>query len=531
MVSIALMVLSSVLLALAPVTFSSPVSVHRRSSNYYANSFTSLPAEIADAGFVKYSNIVTGTLNAVGNESYGYVKLSLPKGGGAATAVSTRAFNAGEAACSRLYFPSKDYGGVAMTFYTIASNSVSSNDGTKDEIDFEFLGNSTAFQINYFKKGSGGHEARFTVNTTTTDLCIVNSGSMIKWYVNGAKIAEKTDVLGSMYVWWTMWETTGHWDCCGVETASSFEMQIKQFSIYTLGTFPSTNSCTASTTCSPSFSKIGITNNAAYNATVTFQRAFQFFNVCSSLPKGYSEMCIPGLISGDNLTATANAVVATLDWTKVKAQGNFYGFNVTDATFASTLPASNNCATSVTCMSPYAKVGITSTSSANVSVTFTTGSTVFKACSAVSKGYTEMCLPAFSYGDSLVATTSGATYTLDWTKVTPQGNFYGFNISDASFMAGYPSTNNCAASVACNGELYSKIGLVKTGTAGASVAFVRGSTVFNACSLTSAGYTEMCVPAFKSGDTLKATVGGVDTVLDWTKVTAQGYYFQLTLNA
>ncbi|KAJ3098457.1 hypothetical protein HDU97_003998 [Phlyctochytrium planicorne] len=162
------------------------------------------------------------------------MRMTLAKGGGGVSAVAPRGFKAGEAACAKIKFPGTDYSGVAMTFYSIGSNTNSAQSGSEDEIDFEFLGSANRAQFNYFKKGAGGHEFLVTPTGNTMDLCMANTGTSIKWFVNGQLALEKADSLGDMFVWFTIWETAGLWDCCGTAIAPDFTMDVQQFSVFKL---------------------------------------------------------------------------------------------------------------------------------------------------------------------------------------------------------------------------------------------------------------------------------------------------------
>ncbi|KAJ3097795.1 hypothetical protein HDU97_004531 [Phlyctochytrium planicorne] len=154
------------------------------------------------------------------------MRLTLKKGGGGVSAVAPRGFRVGEAACAKIKFPGTNYNGVAMTFYSIGSNTNSAQSGKEDEIDFEFLGSANRAQFNYFKKGAGGHEFMITPAGNTMDLCMANTGKAIRlvaffpafpkfellinklycrWFVNGKLALEKVDNLGNMFVWFTIW--------------------------------------------------------------------------------------------------------------------------------------------------------------------------------------------------------------------------------------------------------------------------------------------------------------------------------------
>ena len=85
-----------------------------------------------------------------------------------------------------------------MAFYGLASNTVSSQDKTEDELDFEYLGDPTKLWLNYFEKGVGRHEASMTVPANRT-VCLANYGEVVTWYVDGSEVRKDTVQLGPMY--------------------------------------------------------------------------------------------------------------------------------------------------------------------------------------------------------------------------------------------------------------------------------------------------------------------------------------------
>ncbi|KAJ3118034.1 hypothetical protein HDU96_004273 [Phlyctochytrium bullatum] len=330
-------------LCFAVTASANPVSLERRDTQYTLSTFTSLPGDLAGSSLVGGSNVVLG--KDAGVTPYGGgIRLTLNRGGGGTAAVAPRGLNPGEAACTRVSFPGNDYSGIVLAFYSIESDSISYQRGQQDEIDFEFLGRTSRLQFNYFKKGAGNHEFTVYPGGKSNDLCIVNTGSVIRWYWNGNKAYERYDNLGKQWVWFTVWDTTGIWDCCGAPTAWSWSMDVQQYSVFTLGSspapgpgpapspnrpWPAENNCAASRDCSLDYSKFGIITSAS-GVSIQMYTGDKTFKPCYyAAPSSYVEFCLPKLQSGDKVAAYDNAGrEIVLNWASKAPQGNYYQFRL-----------------------------------------------------------------------------------------------------------------------------------------------------------------------------------------------------------
>ncbi|KAJ3095082.1 hypothetical protein HDU97_007313 [Phlyctochytrium planicorne] len=343
-------------------TLSGPLD--RRGNPITVSYFEKLPSEISNAVRIDGSNVINGNWGA-SNPSPNLMRLNLNKGGGGVSAVAPRGLKVGEAACSQIYFPGTDYHGVSMTFYSIGSDSNSSNNGKEDEIDFEYLGDPLRMQFNYFVLGKGGHEFYVYPKTTTVDLCMANTGTSIK-------------------------ETAGIWNCCGTAVSPNFIMDVKQFSVFTLnGVVTTTKSASTSTT------KTAVASSTTTKTTTVVASSTTAVASTTTKPVG---------------TSTTSTVTST-------------------PTTPSTFPPANNCVNNIQCDNTFARVGIINNSPNTVSIRLVRGSTTFNACSSMPKWYGEMCVPAFQAGDLFIANNGGKDVVLDWTKVTPGGNYYQFTVS------------------------------------------------------------------------------------------------------
>ncbi|KAJ3118033.1 hypothetical protein HDU96_004272 [Phlyctochytrium bullatum] len=347
-------ILSFVAFFLAATAAANPVTLERRDKEFTVKKFTNLPEDLKGAKFVEGSNRIRGKDAGVTQINDQGVRLRLKKGGGGTAAVAPRELKPGEVACERVNFPqgNRDYQGVAMTFYSIESDKESSQNGRQDEIDFEYFGQYERLQINYFTKGTGGNEQILEGRgKKVNDLCIVNTGSELRWYVDG-KLSSRKDgknakLNSKQWVWFTIWETekVGS-QCCGHAVSDSWTMEVLQFSIFQLkGTlpkpsnaprpsrkFPAANNCKATVACDSSLSKFGL-NTAASDVKVKMIAGSKTFEPCKNAPANtYIEFCMPKLQKGDKVVAVtgtgSNKKETELKWATENPKGNYYGFRL-----------------------------------------------------------------------------------------------------------------------------------------------------------------------------------------------------------
>ncbi|KAJ3109226.1 hypothetical protein HDU96_007278 [Phlyctochytrium bullatum] len=323
---------------LAATATANPVTLERRDKDFAVKKFKNLPKDLEGAKFVDGSNRIRGKDAGVTQIDGQGVRLKLSKGKGGTAAVSLRKLAHGEAACEKVYFAQKnmDYQGVAMTFYTIESQTNSTQDHEQDEIDFEYFGQYERLQTNYFKKGRGGNEVLVGGGKKTNDLCIANTGSQLRWYVDGNLVRSQDANLGNQYVWFTIWETekVGS-QCCGSESPNinSWMMEVLEFSFFQLPSrkFPAANNCKAKVTCDSNFSKFGLSAGAS-PVKVKMIAGSKTFEPCKDVPaKSYREFCLPKLQKGDKVVATGTGgdkKETELKWATQTPQGNYYRFRL-----------------------------------------------------------------------------------------------------------------------------------------------------------------------------------------------------------
>ncbi|KAJ3118031.1 hypothetical protein HDU96_004270 [Phlyctochytrium bullatum] len=316
--------------SLAATASANPVNLERRATDFRVLpfSFSDLPRPLlgsATIDSVPNSNLVRGLDAGVRQNGQG-IRLTLKKGGGGTAAVAPRGLYPGEAACSQVYFPDIDYKGVAMTFYTLASDSVSSQQGYQDEIDFEYFGSPYYLQINYFEKGRGGHELITSNGGKNNRMCIVNTGSEVRWYVYDDLVSAVPVSLGKQWVWFTVWEFGGP------PTSPSFSMDVQAFSLFKISNlkpvpspWPAANNCAPSRECSGDMSKIGLQTNANSGLSIQMYRGSSTFRACNFAPaSSYVEMCLPTLRGGDKVAAyDKNGKEIVLDWVHTPPSGNY----------------------------------------------------------------------------------------------------------------------------------------------------------------------------------------------------------------
>ncbi|KAJ3179201.1 hypothetical protein HK101_010067 [Irineochytrium annulatum] len=204
--------------------------------------YTNLPADLTAANLhfvqVPKVNLTVGVGNSTNPSLDGEIInlwfTNIPTGG--AQAVSNRAIYPGEAVCSVFELPSGNYRGLSPSFYVLEGFNTTVNNGTQDEMDVEFLGSTTNWQINYFNLGDGTHETKTQMqNTSQTiyDFCLYNNHTELIWYLNGTVIFRReATLLNPMFPRFALWDTTGKWDCCGAVEKDAFELIIHEFGVF-----------------------------------------------------------------------------------------------------------------------------------------------------------------------------------------------------------------------------------------------------------------------------------------------------------
>ncbi|KAI9138429.1 hypothetical protein BKA69DRAFT_1091737 [Paraphysoderma sedebokerense] len=129
------------------------------------------------------------------------------KAEGGSSIVSDVTYNTGTA-CATVSLPREDYGGVAMTFYTLGRNSASWNKGN-DEQDFEMMGSSGKYITNAFVDGaSNDNYVEYPRTETKYEFCITYDGETAKYYENGVELTKSERKLTfdePQYTWFSIW--------------------------------------------------------------------------------------------------------------------------------------------------------------------------------------------------------------------------------------------------------------------------------------------------------------------------------------
>ncbi|KAJ3118044.1 hypothetical protein HDU96_004283 [Phlyctochytrium bullatum] len=172
----------------------------------------------------------------------------------------------------------------------------------------------------------------------TVNLCIVNTGSEVRWYVGG-KLAKAVPARleSPQSVWFTMRETKGD-SCCGKPKVDReyWIMELTSLTMFKLNKpfkpAPIRVICKPSRKCADSMSKVGVAANKDSGVSVQMYRGSQTFNACKDKPVppgGYREFCLPKLRPGDKLAAyDKNGNQIVLDWVHTPPSGNYYKFQL-----------------------------------------------------------------------------------------------------------------------------------------------------------------------------------------------------------
>lgn len=154
--------------------------------------------------------VVTRDANGVNLALKGTAKF--PNG---VTIRSTQSFNLGTACFKMTVDSTHNLGGVGATAYTLGVNSKAnggaSQDGKSDEQDLEFIfGNNRKFQSNVFVAGKGGHEAYYTATPGSHLYCLMNDGTKLRWFKDGAQLVSLprapfvTKFTQARYMWFSL---------------------------------------------------------------------------------------------------------------------------------------------------------------------------------------------------------------------------------------------------------------------------------------------------------------------------------------
>ncbi|KAJ3118045.1 hypothetical protein HDU96_004284 [Phlyctochytrium bullatum] len=243
--------------------------------------------------------------------------------------------------CAVIDFPFSDnFEGLMFSFYTSQSTTYrSGRNGEKDDIDFNFLGKRTSLRAK-FRQPDGMSSPLFIPNDkprTPVTLCLVNTGSEVRWYVEGKLAKAEPASVPSQWVWFILRES-GSDPCCGKQwpRETAWSLEIKALTTFTLKkpikAVPINVICAPSRKCADSMSKVGVAANKNSGVSVQMYRGSQTFNACKDKPVppgGYREFCLPKLRPGDKLAAyDKNGTPIPLNWAAQKPQGNYYKFQL-----------------------------------------------------------------------------------------------------------------------------------------------------------------------------------------------------------
>ncbi|KAJ3118042.1 hypothetical protein HDU96_004281 [Phlyctochytrium bullatum] len=309
--------------------------------------FSSLPAELREKGMIE--------INPQGNQLVPEIGFARQYDGGVVMigldheveiqdfmAVSTtQRFRRGEGVCAILNFFQQQYDSyrsLAISFYTSeSSNPRVKQNGKMDSIEFSFWGSAKKLRAKYFRKGTSrlppGRSYVLENNQDRVNLCIVNTGSEVRWYVGG-KLAKAVPAKleSPQWVWFTMQDTKNS-RCCGKGRSNWSAVNIEAMTAFKLKKpLPIRVVCAERQKCDDKLTKVGIAANKNSGVSVDLYSGSKTYQACKDVPvppDGYREFCLPKLRPGDKLAAyDKNGNQIVLDWVHTPPSGNYYRFKL-----------------------------------------------------------------------------------------------------------------------------------------------------------------------------------------------------------